>query len=45
MGSRAKTTNGQNHARQVNYLRNGIVMLPTLKEEAEIKKKNNKKEV
>lgn len=33
MAQRAKIKNYRNHERQLKYLRKGIVMLPTLKEE------------
>ena len=33
MGQKAKVANRANHERQLSYLRKGIVMLPTLKEE------------
>ena len=33
MAKRAERTNKRNHSRQLEYLRKGIVMLPTLKEE------------
>lgn len=39
MAKRAKVHNAKNHARQLGYLRRGVVMLPTLKEE---KKGENK---
>lgn len=38
MANRARTPNNQNHSRQIRYLRNGIVMLPKLRDE----KKGNK---
>ena len=38
MGQRAKPENAKNHARQVKYLRKGIVMLPKLNEEGRNKK-------
>ena len=38
MAQRARTFNQRNHNRQIEYLRKGTVMLPTLKEE-----RNNKK--
>ena len=37
MANRAKIANDKNHDRQIRYLKKGIVMLPTLKDE---KKKN-----
>ena len=40
MAKRARLHNALNHSRQVEYLRKGVVMLPTIKEE-----KKNKKEV
>lgn len=39
MSKRAKAPNEENHKRQMRYLRKGIVMLPTLKEEIENGKK------
>lgn len=33
MANRARNTNEANNSRQIRYLRDGIVMLPTLKEE------------
>lgn len=45
MANRAKTHNESNHTRQINYLRQRVVMLPTLREEIEEKKaKKGKKE-
>lgn len=38
MSKRARVNNDQNHSRQLRYLRKGIVMLPTLKEERKEKK-------
>lgn len=35
----AKYNDKANHARQMFYLKHGIVMLPTLKEEIQIKKR------
>lgn len=40
MSQRARTKNEMNHKRQIEYLRKGVVMIPTLREEI----KNNKKE-
>ena len=40
MSQRAKTKNQMNHNRQLEYLRKGVVMIPTLREE--IKKKERK---
>ncbi len=37
MAQRAKGKNYANHNRQIDYLRKGVVMLPTLKEEKERK--------
>lgn len=39
MAKRAKFHNAMNHNRQLGYLRDGIVMLPTLKEEKKRSKK------
>lgn len=33
MSNRARVRNDMNHARQLKYLKQGIVMLPTLREE------------
>lgn len=33
MANRARNHNNRNHDRQMQYLKKGIVMLPTLKEE------------
>ena len=41
MSQRAKAKNHANHNRQKRYLSQGIVMLPTLKEEFKNKKKGN----
>lgn len=38
MANRAKKYNAVNHTRQLKYLQQGIVMLPTLKEETGKKK-------
>ena len=41
MSQRAKTKNQMNHNRQLEYLRKGVVMIPTLREEVKNKKKEN----
>ena len=42
MANRAKAHNESNRTRQINYLRQRIVMLPTLREEKEEAKKAKK---
>ena len=41
MSQSAKASNNRNHNRQKRYLAQGIVMLPTLREERKAKKPNN----
>ena len=40
MSQRARTKNEMNHKRQTEYLRKGIVMIPTLREEFKARKEN-----
>ena len=40
MSQRAKTKNQMNHNRQLEYLRKGVVMIPTLREEFKARKGN-----
>lgn len=40
MSQRARTKNEMNHKRQIEYLRKGIVMIPTLREEVKARKEN-----
>ena len=39
MANRARSANNKNYDRQIRYLRDGVVMLPTLREEKKMKGK------